>query len=539
MVEAESIFLNGKIHTLDGQNSIAQALATYEGKILGVGSVEKIKTLTGPVTKVVNLNGKAVLPGFSDAHCHVLLFGLGLLQIDLRSATSISEIINAVDQEAKLVQTDKWVRGWGYNDNKLSEKRHPTRYDIDSVSHGHPVYLAHISGHMSTANTKALQLAGIDKDTPDPEGGIVDRDGSGQPTGVFKESAQDLIKRVLPPFTINEVKKALAMANDRLLEEGVTSVQDAWAGWIAPREFMGYQDAIKEELLQVRVILMPDVESLKVKDGHFDFGFGLHSGFGNERLKLGPIKIFIDGSLIGRTAALTQPYTSDPNNKGLLAKSKERILEQFRIAHEDGWQVAMHVIGDQAIEVALETIEKVMGKKAGQYRPRLEHCGVLREDLIQRIKSLGAVVVTQPQFIRELGDGFREALGDERLKLTYPFASLRDLPIIAFSSDRPVVEGAPLLGIQAAVRRQTQSGASLVPEEKITIEEAIRWYTIGAASAAFEEQIRGTLEPGKLADFIVLSENPFELEPERISAIRIDLTVIGGKIVYKSQQSSN
>ena len=196
------------------------------------------------------------------------------------------------------------MRGWGYNDNKLSEKRHPTRYDIDSVSHGHPVYLAHISGHMSMANSKALQLAGIDKDTPDPEGGIVDRDGSGQPTGVFKESAQDLIKRVLPPFTINEVKKALAMANDRLLEEGITSVQDAWAGWIAPREFMGYQDAIKEELLQVRVILMPDVESLKVKDGHFDFGFGLHSGFGNERLKLGPIKIFIDGSLIGRTARL-------------------------------------------------------------------------------------------------------------------------------------------------------------------------------------------------------------------------------------------
>ena len=402
-------------------------------------------------------------------------------------------------------------------------------------SHDHPVYLTHISGHMSMANTKALQLAGIDKDTPDPEGGIIDRDRSGEPTGVLKESAQDLIKRVLPPFTIDEVKKALAMANDRLLKDGITSVQDAWAGGIAPMEFMGYQDAVMEELLQVRVILMPDVESIKVKNGHFDFGFGIHSGFGNERLKLGPIKIFIDGSLIGRTAALSQPYTSDPNNKGLLAKSKECILEQFRIAHEDGWQVAMHVIGDQAIEVALDTIEKVMGKNAGQYRPRLEHCGVLRKDLIQRIKSLGAVVVTQPQFICELGDGFCEAVGEERLKLTYPFASLRDLPVIAFSSDRPVVEGAPLLGIQAAVCRLTQSGASLVPEEKITIEEAIRWYTIGAASAVFEEQTKGTLEPGKLADFIVLSENPFEVESEQISAINIHLTVIGGKIVYKSQ----
>jgi predicted amidohydrolase YtcJ len=539
MVEAESIFLDGHIYTLDGQNSITQAMATYEGRILAVGSIDKIKTLIGPLTKVVDLNGKAVLPGFSDAHCHVLLFGLGLLQIDLKSATSISAIVNAVDREAKLIPNDKWVRGWGYNDNKLSEKRHPTRYDIDSVSHDHPVYLAHISGHMSMVNTKALQLAGINKDTPDPKGGIIDRDSSGQPTGVFKESAQDLIKRVLPPFTIDEVKKALAAANDRLLQEGITSVQDAWAGWIAPREFKGYQDAVKEGLLQVRVILMPDVESIKLKDGHFDFGFGIHSGFGNEQLKLGPLKIFIDGSLIGRTAALSQPYASDPNNKGFLVKSKEHILEQFRIAHEDGWQVAMHVIGDHAIEVALETIEKVMGKNAEQYRPRLEHCGVLREDLIQRIKSLGAVVVTQPHFIWELGDGFREALGEERLKLTYPFASLRDIRIIAFSSDRPVVEGAPFIGIQAAVRRQTQSGASLVPEERITIEEAIRWYTLGAASAAFEEQIRGTLEPGKLADFIVLSENPFEVKPERISEIKIDLTVIGGKIVYKSQQNSS
>ena len=537
MVEAESLFLNGRIYTLDEQNSTTQAMATYEGKILAVGSVDKIKKLRGPLTKVVDLNGKSVLPGFSDAHCHILLFGLGLLQIDLRSATSISEITNAVDKQAKLVPTDKWVRGWGYNDNKLSERHHPTRYDIDSVSHDHPVYLTHISGHMCVVNTKALELAGIKKDTPTPNGGIIDRDGSGQPTGLFKEAAQNFIKRVLPPFTIDEVKKALATANNLFLEEGITSVQDAWAGWIAPKEFMAYQDAVREELLQVRVILMPDVESIQVKDGHFDFGFGLHSGFGNERLKIGPIKIFIDGSLIGRTAALTQPYASDPNNKGIL-KNKELILEQFRMAHEGGWQVAMHVIGDRAIEIALETIEKVMGKNAEQYRPRLEHCGVLRKDLIQQIKSLGAVVVTQPHFIWELGDGFQEALGDERLKLTYPFASLRDLPIVAFSSDRPVVDGAPFLGIQAAVCRQTQSGAPLVPEEKITVEEAIRWYTIGAASAAFEEQIRGTLEPGKLADFIVLSENPFEVESERISAIKIDLTVIGGKIVYKSQQSS-
>jgi predicted amidohydrolase YtcJ len=535
MIQADNVFLNGRIYTLDVRNTIVHALATHNNRILAVGNDGDIKTLIGPHTQVINLNGKTVLPGFNDSHCHVLLFGLGLLQIDLRYATSISEITSAVNKEAKLMSNDKWVRGWGYNNNKLSEQRHPTRYDIDPVSHGHPVYLAHISGHMSMVNTKALELAGINRDTPDPTGGLIDRDASGQPTGVFKETAQDLIKRVLPSYTIEEVKKALAVANNRLLSEGITSIQDAWAGWIAPQEFRAYQEAIKEGLLQLRVILMPDIESVHLKDEHLDFGFGLHTGFGDERLKLGAIKIFIDGSLIGRTAALTQPYASDPNNKGFLVKSKKLISEQFRMAHEGGWQVAMHVIGDQAIEVALETIENVIGKNAKEYRPRLEHCGVLRPDLIQRIKSLGAVIVTQPQFISELGDGFRDALGEERLKLTYPFASLREISIVGFSSDMPVVQGAPLLGIQAAVCRLTQKGVLLVPEEKITTEEAVRWYTIGAASAAFEEHIKGTLEPGKLADFIVLSENPFEVESNRISAIKVQSTVIGGKIIYNAQ----
>ncbi|MFN4218015.1 MAG: amidohydrolase [Candidatus Bipolaricaulia bacterium] len=532
MVTAEAVFRRGRIYTLDAKNTVAQALAVRDGKILAVGSNEEMKALSGPHTKVFDLEGRTVLPGFHDAHCHVLLFGFGLLQIDLRSATRIADIVQAVSERVKQTPKGEWVRGWGYNDNKLQERRHPTRHDLDPISTDHPVFLVHVSGHMSVANSKALECAGITRETPNPEGGLIERDTTGEPTGVLKETAQELVKRVLPPYSLEEAKHALAAANKRFLSEGITSVQDAWAGWIVPQEFRAYQEAVEEGLLQVRVALMPDVESLPVKDGRFDFGWGLHTGFGSERVKLGPIKIFLDGSLIGRTAALTQPYACDPNTKGFLVKSEERIFEQVCMAHAGGWQVAMHTIGDRAIEVGLEAIERAMGQDAHKYRPRLEHCGVLRPDLIARMKQLGVVIVTQPHFIWELGDGFRWALGEERLQLTYPLASLRGLPV-AFSSDRPVVEGKPLIGIQAAICQKTQTGAFYVPHEKITIGEALRWYTVGAAYSIFEEQIKGTLEPGKLADFIVLSEDPFEVEPEQLSAIQVLATAIGGKIVYE------
>ncbi|HBY95082.1 MAG TPA: amidohydrolase [Chloroflexi bacterium] len=431
----------------------------------------------------------------------------------------------------------RWVRGGGYNENKLAEQRHPTRADLDPVSPEHPVFLSHVSGHMAVANSLALATANITCERADPEGGVIERDEQGEPTGLLKESAQELVKAVLPAYTLAETRAALAAAGRQMAAEGITSAQDAWAGWIAPQEFRAYQEASLEGLLPQRVWLMVDVERLAVKDGRFDFAFGLHTGFGTERLRLGAIKLFLDGSLIGRTAALSAPYTNAPETCGFLVKSEETIRAQVRMAHAGGWQVAMHAIGDRAIEAGLDAIEAAMGVAGARFRPRLEHCGILRPDLIARIRRAGAVVVTQPRFITELGDGFRAALGEKRLQLTYPLATLRGLPV-AFSSDRPVVNGAPLLGIQAAVIQQTASGTAYVPEEAVTADEALHWYTLGSAYSAFAENEIGSLLPGKRADLVVLSHDPLQIPPAALSEIEVLQTVVGGKTVFARDESA-
>lgn len=532
MLHADRVFQHGHFITLDPAHPTAQALAVCDGRIVAVGSNDSLASLIGPKTKAMDLEGHTVIPGFHDAHCHILLYGLSLMEVNARAAINIREVAEAVATQVKYATPGQWIRGGGYNENKLAERRHPKRADLDAVSPRNPAFLSHVSGHMAVANSRALALAGVTRDTPDPEGGMIEREDNGEPTGLLKETAQELIKRVLPAYTLEETKAALAAAGKQMAAEGITSAQDAWAGWIAPEEFRAYQETTAAGTLPQRVRLMVDVEKLAIRDSRFDFAFGLRTGFGNERLKLGSIKLFLDGSLIGRTAALSTPYANAPDAYGMLVKSEETIQAQVGMAHRGGWQVAMHAIGDRAIETGLDTIETVMGADAARFRPRLEHCGILRSDLVERIRRLGAVIVTQPRFITELGDGFRAALGEERLRLTYPMASLRGLHV-AFSSDRPVVNGAPLLGVQAAVLQGTASGAAYVPEEAITVQEALRWYTLGAAYSAFEENNTGNLTPGKWADFVVLSDDPLRTPPEALGEIAVLQTVVGGRMVFK------
>lgn len=533
VAQPERVYRRGNVYTFGPERPRAEALAVWGGRVVAVGSEEEVAGLAGPGTEVVDLQGATVLPGFHDAHCHVLLFGLSRTEVSVRDCRSVREVVERVADRVRGLRPGQWVRGGGYNHAVLAEGRHPTRRDLDPVSARNPVWLYHVSGHMGVANSLALQAAGITRDTPDPPGGRVVRDEDGEPTGLLLETAQDLVKRVLPPYTLAETKAALAAAGAQMAAEGITAAQDAWAGWIAPEEFRAYQEASEEGLLPQRVWLMVDVEKLPVRDGRFDFGFGLHTGFGSDRLRLGAVKIFTDGSLIGRTAALSQPYADPPNTAGFLVKSEETIREQVRLAHEGGWQVALHAIGDRAIQAALDAIEAVMGPDASRFRPRIEHAGVLRSDLVDRIRRVGAVVVTQPRFVFEFGDAYRAALGPERVRLTFPFASLRGIPV-AFSSDRPVVDGAPLLGVAAAVLERTASGAAYVPQERLTVEEALRAYTLGAAYSAFAEAELGSLEVGKWADFVVLDRDPFQVEPEELSAIRVLRTVVGGRTVYEA-----
>jgi predicted amidohydrolase YtcJ len=528
-MEADAVFHGGRIYPTADPQKVYGALAVVGGRVRALGhTISDIQKYIGPRTQIVDLKGHTVLPGFHDAHCHVLLFGLGLLQVDLRSATSIAQIVQAIAHQAQQTPKGRWIRAWGYNDTKLVERRHPTRADLDPVSQDHPVFLAHISGHICVANSKALQLAGITPETPNPPGGVIERDHDGRPTGVLKEAAGELVKRILPPYTLKEAKEALAAANARFVQEGITAVADAWAGWIVPQEFRAYQEAIAEGRLLVRVTLMPDIESLPVKDGRLDFAWGWHTGFGSDRLRLGAVKIFLDGSLIGRTAYLSEPYASDPATCGLLVKSEERIYEQVRLVHEAGWQVAMHAIGDRAIEVGLKAIERVMGQDSHRWRPRLEHCGIVRPDLVLRLRAQSPIIVTQPHFVWELAESFRWALGERRLPWVYPFRTLWNSGLtVAFSSDRPVVEGAPLRGIEAALCHH------FTPTETLSLQQALWAYTQGAAYANFWESDLGTLTEGRWADFVVLEEDPFVTPPHLLSQIPIRMTVIGGEVVYE------
>ena len=527
------LVVRGRIHTLDPDSPQAGALAAWRGRVLAVGREEEVLSLAGPGTRVLDARGATVLPGFHDAHCHVLLFGLSLVEVNVRQASSVAEVVQAVASHVQKTPPGRWIRGGGYNDNLLAERRHPTRHDLDPVSPHHPVWLYHVSGHMGVANTRALELAGITRDTPDPPGGRVVRDEAGEPTGLLLETAQDLVKRALPSYTLEEAKAALAAAGRQMASEGITAAQDAWAGWILPDEFRAYQEAVEEGLLPQRVWLMVDVEQLRVRDGRFDFAFGLHTGFGGDRLRLGAVKLFVDGSLVGRTAALREPYAEPPDVRGMLVKDPETLVELVRLAHTGGWQVAMHAIGDRAVEAALDAVEQVLGSEAARFRPRIEHCGLVPPDLLQRLRQVQPVVVTQPRFLYELAEGYRTALGEERLRWLLPVAGLRGLPV-ALSSDRPVVDGAPLKGIAAAVTRRTREGWLLAPQEAVPAEEAVRAYTVGGAYAAFAESDLGTLSVGKWADFVVLDRDPLGAEPEELEDARVLYTAVGGKVVYEA-----
>ena len=303
MLYADCVFRRGRIHTLDPAQPQAQALACRAGKIVAVSRDDDLQGLIGPRTQVVDLGGHAVVPGFHDAHCHILLFGLSLVEVNARAATTLADVVAAVAERTRGASPGAWIRGGGYNENTLRERRHPARADLDAVAPVNPVFLTHISGHMAVANSSALVRAGITRATPDPAGGVIERDTDGEPTGLLKETAQGLMQAVLPPYTLAQTRDALAAAGRQMAAEGITSAQDAWAGWIAPEEFRAYQETTADGTLPQRVRLLVDVERLAVKDGRFDFGFGLHSGFGDDRLRLGAIKLFLDGSLIGRTGA--------------------------------------------------------------------------------------------------------------------------------------------------------------------------------------------------------------------------------------------
>lgn len=526
------LFTNATVVSMRPSRPPDQAIAVRGDRIVWVGPMAEARDL-GHIRRTVDLGGATILPGFIDAHNHLILLGHWLSQVDCSASAvgSISGIVDAIAERARVTPAGSWIEGRGYDDTRLAERRHPNRADLDAAAPDHPVLLHHVSGHMSVVNSRALELAAIGGDTADPVGGRIVRDqDSGEATGLLQEQAMSLLPVPFTPQDPTALRDSLRAGGLAYLAAGVTSSHEA--GIFSAPELGAFQAAWAEGWLAQRTYLMFRIDFVKAIEA-----MGLHGGFGDSRLRFGAIKLVADGSLIGRTAAVSQPFLddSDPDNLGILTIPQPELDDLIWRGHERGWQMAVHAIGDRAIDAVLDGFERAMRRlPRPDPRHRIEHCGVVRPDLISRIRELGVIPVSQPPFITEFGDGFLRHLGHERCQLTYPLRAFLDAGVpVAGSSDSPVSSYAPLVGIQAAVTETTADGAAFAPGQRLTVEEAIRMYTSSAAYASFDEDDKGTLEPGKLADLVVLARNPSSEAAGSIASIPVLATIVGGEIVHE------
>lgn len=550
---ADRVLLGGNVITIDPKSPRAEAIAIKDGRFLQVGNNEEIKETMGQGTEVRDLGGMTVVPGFNDAHNHPLLFAVAVKDIDLSepSVRSIRDILNLVGEQAKRQERGTWLNCRGYDHNQLEERRHITRWELDEVAPEHLVRLKHFGLHSNVVNSKVLALAGITKDTPDPEGGEIGRDPkTGEPTGVILEMpAIALIDKVMPMASYEDVIENLRIVNQRFLAEGITSCADAGVGlqsseW--PRIIGAYQEAVETGVLNIRCSLQVwheiflDYSRINEELQEIDsrlFKFGIRSGLGDEKLRLGPFKIIMDGGVSLVTAATYEPFGAEPENQstGILTMEPELLTKIVSALHHRGWQMSIHAIGDRAVDVVLNAYEAALREQPRiNHRHHMEHCTIMSVQQMTRMKKLGVLCVTQPHFIYDAGDSFIHQLGQQRAEETLRFRTMLDNNLFTvFSSDRPCSSGAPLLGIHAAVNRKTKSGQSYGPGEAISLEEALRLYTINGAYTTFEEGIKGSIEAGKLADLVILAEDPTKGDPERIKDISVVATMVGGEVVYE------
>ncbi len=543
-MRVDRIFEGGRLLTMDRARPRATALAVLGGRIVAVGDGDELSRHLH-TDRVVSLQGRTVVPGFHDAHNHMPSFGMGLADVPLSSPPieSIEDILRAVKARAAAQPPGTWVIGGGYDQNKLAERRHPRAAELDAVAPDHLVWLRHNSGHMCVVGGRVLDTIGIDR-APVPEGGVVERDAAGRATGLLQEQAQALVRGLVYPYPQAELVDAIARASAHYLSEGLTSVQEAGVGGglvaRSPVELSAWQEARRQGQLGVRATLMVAAEALHdlphaAADGDgFGLDLGIRTGLGDDWLRIGAMKVFSDGSLIGRTAAMCCDFTGDPGNRGFFQMDVERLRSVISRAHRAGWQVGTHAIGDRAVAAVLDIYaDALAAHPRADHRHRIEHCGVCRPEDVRRLAALGVIPVPQGRFIGEIGDGMLDALGPERAAWCYRQRSFLDAGLtLPGSSDRPVVKGAPLLGIHDMVNQRTSSGRPFNPAEALTPEEAIRAYTLGSAHAAFRERELGSLEPGKLADFAVLSADPTAIAPDGIAAIEVLATVVDGRVAH-------
>jgi len=508
------ILYNANVVTMEPKNPVAELVAVTGDKIFLVAKNEELKSVRGAKTKLIDCQGRTLVPGFNDAHCHIFSFIRKLLSLDLSplNISSITEIKRALLTKAQNTPQGRWITGTGYNEFYLAERRHPTRWDIDEVVPHHPVVLVHHSLHACVLNSLALSLAGITEDTREPAGKLFDRDpNSGKLSGILFEMLGYIRERVLPALSGEELEQGANLANEHYLSCGITSLQDLSSSNDLSR-WQTLTQLKEQDRLKGRVYMFFGIEA---KPQFKKAGF--YTGSGDKNLRLGGLKIMLSEAT------------------GNLEPSHSELNEMLLNAHRAGYQVAMHAVSESMVEAAISALEYLKSYFPKEdKRHRIAHCSECPPRLRERLKKLKAVIDTQPPFIYYSGDRYLANIAASELKHLYRIASfLKSGLTVAGSSDSPVVPNNPLPGIYAAVTRKTESGQELPPEEGIKPKEALALYTKNAAYASFEEPIKGTIAPGKLADMIILSDDPLKPPPDRIKDIRVEMTIIGGRVVWE------
>ncbi|MFC1714872.1 amidohydrolase [Candidatus Poribacteria bacterium] len=528
MMKADLVATNANIITVDRKLPRAQALAVWGDTFASVGKNDEIESLIGKDTEVLDLKGKTVLPGLIDAHIHVLSSGISHVTTVDCGLGSIAEIKAALKERVLITRSGEWVRGFKYDDMKTSEGRGINRKDLDEVSIIHPIFLAHRGGHTFYLNSKAMEVAGIREGSVAPTGGKYDTDpDTGKLNGVIHERAANHITQDLLPG-IDRAKRleGLKFISRMFNSSGLTSVHDAMVG---NENLSVYQGCLENGELSLRVYALIGFDSFKCLSA-----CGIKTGFGDPMLRIGGIKLVADGAIAGRTAYLSRPYEGSTDDRGILAMEPEELEEKVSAVHEAGFQSCVHANGDSAIEMVLSAYEKALKSSPRENcRHRIEHGTVITPSILERLKRLGCVVTPFCTYIYYHGDKMK-FYGEERVSMMFAHRSFLDKGIISTgATDYSPGPYQPLLSIQSMATRTDMDGNVWGANQRVSVEEAIRIYTLHGAYASFEEDIKGSIEVGKLADFVVLGDDPTRVDPGEIKDIPVERTIVGGKTVFQ------
>ena len=537
-IEADLILTNGRIWR-GREEGICEALAVWQGKVLATGSTADVLALKGPATQVIDLEGRFATPGLIDNHLHLIATGIAMGFVDATpaAAPTLSALMKGISERAASTPKGGWVRARGYDQVKLDTGRHPTREDLDRAAPDHPVYLTRACGHVSIANSRALALAGIDEATPVPDGGVIGVT-DGKLNGLLAENAQNLVKAAMPPATTEELIGGIERAGRHLLSFGITSCMDAAVGHVAGfSEIQAYEMAKLSGRLPVRVwlTLLGDPGVSIVEDA---WRAGLLSGAGDDMLRVGGVKVFLDGSAGGRTAWMTKPYEGEPDNIGVQMLPDETVEAVVRDCHDRGYQMVCHAIGDGAIEQLVTAYEKALAANPDpDRRHRVEHCGFSTPEQHARMQAAGILPAPQMAFIHDFGDSYISVLGEARGKPSYPIGTWARLGLKpSTGSDSPVCSPDPFPNLHAMITRQTGKGTVMDASERLSPEEALQAYTEYGAYSQKAEGVKGRLVPGQWADIAVFDNDLLAAEPKTIlSGTRCLLTLLAGRVVHDAR----